>query len=43
MRLFTIYYLTTDNIPPNDLQQLEEALSKLGADVNSLRFLKQFV
>jgi len=41
LRLFLIYFLSTKTIPPAEMEQLEEALTKLGVDLSPLKHLKK--
>jgi hypothetical protein len=43
MRLFLIYYLSSENIPAAELEQITDALAKQGADVSPLKFLKKYL
>eukprot|EP00026_Physarum_polycephalum_P002327 Phypoly_transcript_02333.p1 GENE.Phypoly_transcript_02333~~Phypoly_transcript_02333.p1 ORF type:complete len:636 (-),score=119.63 Phypoly_transcript_02333:880-2787(-) len=41
VRLFLIYFLSTKSIPPAEMEQMEEALTKMGADLGPLKHLKK--
>lgn len=41
LRLFLIYFLSTKSIPPAEMEQMEEALTKMGADLAPLKHLKK--
>lgn len=44
LRLFLIYFMSTKSIPPSEMEQIEEALSKkAGADMGPLKLLKKYV
>lgn len=42
LRLFLIYFLSTKTIPPAEMEQFEEALTKAGADLTPLKLLKKY-
>jgi len=41
LRLFLIYFMSTKSIPPQELEQYEDALTKSGADLGPLKYLKK--
>ncbi|KAK5578989.1 hypothetical protein RB653_008665 [Dictyostelium firmibasis] len=41
IRLLIIYFLSTKNVPQSEMDQYEEALTKMGADLSTLDFFKK--